>query len=207
MKNSKLFIVVFFLSILSSYGQIQKGKKGLILTYKIKKVNHNSDLTYYWFIPEESINVSKDKFEIYPFYLDTFSKDNLDDCLNNESIDLFVSTKKTNYNFDLNYKKSLENLKVKLKSNSLIIQSIVNKRKYPRKEKKEIKISISFVQGDFAFCSIKNKMAKKINGYSKIVLPVSPFSFNQEGLKESKLIEFIYQTDFSQLEYSNNLNY
>ena len=200
---NKTILIILFLFI-NNLIYCQSETKNLIITYKTTGDSHSIE-NQYWIIPIKSIDIIEDTFSIYPIYLDVFTKDDFDNCLNNTPIDVFTSTVKTNYNLNEKFKKNITQFLDEINKKSILIQTISKKIKFPSKGKLNIKIFVSFVTGNFNFCQINEDMSKRIKYKGKIVLPISNFVKNNNFLKNEDIQQFLFQTDFSLMNYFNKI--
>ena len=201
MKNKIICISLLFVC---SLIYCQSKTENLLITFKTTGGSHSIE-NQYWIIPVKSINTIKDTFKIYPLYLDVFSKDDFENCLKNIPIDIFTHTEQTNYNLNNKNKKSLEVFLNEIDKGSILIQSIIKKIKYPQKGKLKTEIKVSFVTGVFNFCEINQRMSKSIKYKGKIVLPITNLIRNNDLLKDEDIQQFLFQTDFSLMNYFNKI--
>lgn len=197
----KILLLIFILIVNLSFSQTKTDN--LIVSYYDDSGGHGVEF-YTWIIPVKSINIITWEYSLIPLYIDTFSKNNLDDCIENKEVDMFIHKVGTNYNFDEKYKKNIKNLLKLIKEKSTLVHDISIKKKYPRKEKYRLKISVLPVTGNFQFCKIKESAGKMIKYQGKVVFPISNFYLNSNILKEDNIQEFIYSFDFSQVKFRND---
>lgn len=195
----KIILLIFIANL--SFSQTKTDN--LIVTYYDDSGGHGVEF-YTWIIPVKSINIITWEYSLIPLYIDTFSKNNLDDCIENKEVDMFVHKVGTNYNFDEKYKKDISNLLKLIKEKSTLVHDISIKKKYPLKEKNRLKISILPVGGKFQFCRIKKSAGIMIKYQGEIAFPLSSLYLNPKILENNDVQEFIYSFDFSQIKFRND---
>ena len=144
----------------------QEINKSLILTYSVKNTDFVKD--YYWIIPDSSIQ-KKGFHRAFPLYLDFFSNDKLINCIKKEPVDLFTATVNSDYDFNKDYENAIENLRKIIKDNKLVVQQIIKKKnKKALRPREKITVSITPIEGNFAYCPAGDKMSSKIKYNGKI---------------------------------------
>jgi hypothetical protein len=201
MKN-KLVFIIFILSSLSSYAQLNEY---VIFTFESKRSIDKEFQKYYWIAPKDSIKDTD--FRIYPLYLiaGEFSKDNLDDCQKGDSIDIFVSTDKTNLDFEEDYESNVEDLILLIYNNRVKIQSIEIGWAENKKVKNIINIYATPIRGNFCNCfQYHNLGTNKFNSF--IYLPIENFSHIKSfwNTPTASIVKF---SDYSRVDYRTHLPY
>lgn len=201
MRFFKYIILFFLFSSICVFGQ--NSEKYFVVTVESKQTpNYHGIRTSHWIIPVDSINDSN-VFEIYPFYIDYASNDNLERCIEDLPIAIFTSTTVTNYDFPDIYIENIELLKEIIFSNRKKVQSI-NKKWSDFKEK--VNIYLTPIDGDFCSCGILNGsiIDKWDVNYELMFLPVKNFRFDLNLWNTEKGKE-ILRSDFSEYTFGNHI--
>jgi len=200
--KSKLIFIISLLISLSSYAQI---KEYVVVTFESKRSIDKEFQKYYWIAPIDSIKDTD--FHIYPLYLviGEFSKDNLDNCQKGDSIDIFVSTNKTNLDFDKGYEYSIDGLISLIDNNRIKIQTIDIKWVENKKAKSIINIYATPIRGDFCNCfQYHNLGNKKFKSF--IYLPFANFNYIK-SFWDTPTASIIKFSDYSHVDYKIHLLY
>ena len=200
MKNKLVFVMLILMS-LSSFAQLNEY---IIITFESKRSIDKGFQKYYWIVPVDSIKDTD--FHIYPLYLivGSFSKDNLDNCQKGDSIDIFVSTDKTNLDFDKDYESNIENLISLIANNRVKIQTI-DINWVENKAKNKINIYATPIRGNFSNCFQCHDLgSNKFKSF--IYLPVANFSYNK-SFWDTPTASMVKFSDYSRVDYKIHLLY
>ena len=137
----------------------------IIITYKIDRQDNHPTEKYYWLV---KLNDNK----LYPVYFEyeSFSKDNLDRCLEGKEIDIFVSTSGTNWDFSESFLQILAQINDEIDKNK---KMFIKARSRMGKDRTKYKVYYSIVDVNFCYCQIASRSGKFINYQGYIFLPIS----------------------------------
>jgi hypothetical protein len=179
------------------FAQQQTLKKYIIITFEDKYESSGEGISsYYWIIPQDSIlsnnnNVSR-------LFLSHFSKNNLIDCCNGKDINPLLMPPGTNFEFDSNYDKILDELAQIIVKNRKKIQTTTKIWAYGQKE--QITIFATPVLGKFCSSNF-DKFGQVDYGYKgKVYLPYSSFSYLGEFWQSEKM-KFVLHEDFADVKF------
>ncbi|MDR0233056.1 MAG: hypothetical protein LBI82_13225 [Dysgonamonadaceae bacterium] len=198
MKN-KLVFIIFSLISLSIHAQLNEY---VVFTFESKRSIDKEFQKYYWIAHKDSIKDTD--FRIYPLYLivGEFSKDNLDNCQKGDSIDIFVSTDKTNLDFDKDYESNVEDLISLIDNNRIKIQSIDISWAENKKAKNKINIYATPIRGNFCNCfQYHNLGTNKFNSF--IYLPIGNFSYIK-SFWDTPTASIVKYSDYSSIDYKTH---
>lgn len=160
-------IVVSILLLATKFSTLAQPRKSqyVVLTFEdtYKITQHDID-TYYWIISADSL---KQQHRISPLLLSGFSKNTLESCCKGETVDPFVITDETSYDFTESYFVSTDSLRKLIFKNRTKVQAITKSWLSGQKEK--IQVFATPIFGNF--CS--SSSTGKYNG--RIYFPVSNF--------------------------------
>ncbi len=206
MKNK----LIFFLFLLSSLSNYARTNQYIIVTFESKRSIDREFQNYFWIAPIDSI---KDRnFYLYPLHLvvGEYSKDNLDNCIKGDTIDIFNSTNITRLNFDDMYEANVETLLELVIKNRVKVQTINVSWELNKKAKNKINIYITPILGDFCRCFHYGRNfydGKWIDGFKSLIyLPMSNFSYNQ-SFWETQIATIVKFANYNHIDYTSYLNY
>lgn len=141
--------------------------------------------------------------KLYPVYFEyeSFSKDNLDRCLEGKEIDIFVSTSGTNWDFSESYLQMLTKINDEIdKNKKLFLKARSKKGTHMTK----YKVYYSIIDVNFCTCEIASRSGKLINYQGDIFLPIS---FKKDGtmLDENKLEKHLKELSILFIQLENRI--
>ncbi|BEG99462.1 hypothetical protein BSYN_17270 [Bacteroides sedimenti] len=180
------------------YGQTNKF---IVITFSSKRSIDKEFKNYYWITPVDSIK--SNDFYLTPLYVAEFSKDNLDDCIKGDTIDIFTSTSKTRLDFDSNYDEQIENLIFLIDKNRVKVQSI--KMNWDKRKWILVNIYATPITGNFCDCyEYHNRAGTKFN--SMVYLPQSGFSYDK-SFWDTPISNIVRFSKYNFIDYTSHLLY
>lgn len=175
MKHTKIIFQFVFYFICTSimYSQNKKSESFLIVTFErsFSKGFHNND-SYFWIINNDSLKKNQ---KLSPLYISGFSKNSLNNCINDSIVYPFDTFKGDTFDFKKDYTSLQKRLPNLIESNRKLILTV--NKKFNSKLKEKICIYITPVQGKFCSSRLDNASSKKINYYGKVYYPLKNITF------------------------------
>ena len=161
----------------------------IVITFQYNRTNDNHpEKDYYWILPVDSIKLVK-KFNFFPLYFDEFSNQDLKECQEQKSVNVFTMYKGEDFVLEKSLSNNINTLKELIQFNKKRVQTIVKKWNAGFTEK--ITVSVTPISGNFCFSNIAEYSGNQINYKGIICLPISNFELNIDFFKtkEGKLVE------------------
>ena len=193
-----LFTLFFYDPIFSQ--EIEKDNYVIITFEMIRSSEPKAVNKFYWITSVESINTTD--FYLFPLYLTQYSKNDLDGCLNGDTIDMFTLTTDTQYNFKEGYETNISQLTSLLDSRRTKVQTI--KMKWNKGYKEDIDVYATPVIGKFCNCVQSHMVGAKVDFEGMIFIPLSDFIFDDDfwGKDKSKKVMF---ANYSSVDFRSYL--
>lgn len=146
----------------------------VVVTYERErsKGDHGVEV-FYWMVNLSELDW--DRTKLYPLYLNDFSKNQLNNCINGSETLIFSVTSKDNYDFDTSYKNQIDKLIKIIKDGRRKVQT--NKKILKGGLKETITIYLTPVSGSFCSSLMFEKDADMM-GMSNQYLYMPVHSFN-----------------------------
>lgn len=191
-----LLVILFFGACLAAFGQAKEDIFIVVTIEKITSSNLHPKENDYWVIPKFLWNQSEKP--IIPFYVDGFSRNDIDECCVSDSLVLFNYDSKENFVFEESFKTALRKLNTIIGKERKKVQTI---RKKWNGYKEEINVYITPIKGKFCVCKLIHAQGNDKIGYEgQAAVPVSDFNFDPTFWMspEAKQIE---RFDYSSLPF------
>ena len=201
MKSKIIKIIVYVIFITNANCQeIKKVNYYIISCEKIGKYDENDggDL-FYWIIPCDSV-VNVNDYQIYPLYLEGFSKRNKFNCIDKKSNDIFTSTTADDYDLSEKESNDLKTIKKIIFNKSRLFFTSI--KKWDKGTIAKMKFSIVPVSGNFCYSLISKESGKRINYFGNIYLALSNFKYEPNFIN-SKSYNEIIKVDFGSFNVYN----
>ncbi len=196
MKRFIIFIVVFIVGLEPI--KSQDIDDFVIVTFEIKRnIERHKKAVYYWIVNSDS-TINKG-FSLKPLYFSGYSKTHLDKCCNGDTINPYIITKHTSFDFAPNYESDVKVLKELIEEKKIKVQTIKKKRGNEYTE--TVNVYATPVKGEFCKCYLKSFGFIDYEG--EVYLPLKNLKDNSAywELTWSKNIKF---SDYSFFFYVNN---
>lgn len=156
---------------------------------------------YYWITPIDSIE-KRNAFEVFPLYLEEYSKDLLERCKVSKDIDVFSASTQTNFNFDDEYNQSIKNLLSLISLNRIKVQTLNKNWQGKEKSKETVKVYATPIIGKFCYC-LQTHIKATFGFKGLAYLPVASFSYdgNFWNSKDGKIVKYV---DYSYVAFSSH---
>jgi hypothetical protein len=205
--RKKISLIVFVLFIVTNSLKAQEmieNDNYVIIRYEVKYSGVQTIENYYWVTPIDSMH-GKQIFEIYPLYIDEYSKDNYEKCLKGDTIDIFNTTEGTTYDFDEEYLVQLKSLRTLIKSKEILLQKQELVWNSKTKNKQKLRIYMTPIIGKLCNCClfIDDKKGSKLNFKSPVFIPVGGFKYDKD-FELSELYKIVLITDLSRVDFSSH---
>lgn len=198
MKKSVILIIIVYIV----WGKVysQEISNFIVITFererKLNKREKQKDV-FYWISNIDSIQ-SKG-YRMYPLYLSGYSVQDLKKCCNNDTINPFIITDQTNFNFTQNHIETVNTLKQLINNKRIKIQVIT--KKWGENFQETIKVYATAVKGGFHFCELQSFNYIDYKGI--IYLPSSKCTQIDTFWKSLKARNVMY-ADYSYFYFINN---
>jgi hypothetical protein len=172
----KLLVVLFLSTCLTTFGQPKEDIFIIVTIERITSSDLHSKANDYWVIPKALWNESERP--IIPFYLDGFSRNDIDECCISDSLVLFNYDSKESFVFEESFRVALGKLKDIMGKERKKVQTIKKKWNGYREE---ITVYLTPVKGRFCVCKLIHAQGNDKIGYEgQAAVPVSDFNFDPD---------------------------
>ena len=207
MINNKIIFIGLILLLVGEIGlsQISNKKDYVVITFELVQKKPSGVQNYYWITPIDSI-ISKSVFNIYPLYMDEYSNDSFEKCLEGDTVDVFTTTTKTNYNFSKKYLLELDAFKTIVKQNRILIQELKLNWSSKTKETEKLSIYLTPIKGQFCDCTQRTEVwgEADLNFLILTFMPVGSFEYDS-NFWQTELGEILQISDFSKVDFTSHL--
>ncbi len=207
MINKKIIFLGIILLLMVKLGlsQVINSNNYVVITFESIQKNPNVEHSYYWIAPFEVIE-GKVTFEIYPLYVEEYSNNNFDKCTKGDTIDIFTTTKSTNYDFSKEYLSELESFLSIVKEKGMLVQELELSWNKQIRKKEKLNIYATPIKGEFCTCTQLAEVwgTPNLNFIAQVFMPVSTFSYN-EDFWQTELGKTIQYADFSQVDFNSHI--
>lgn len=192
---NKVIITIVFIILFDNYLYSQEESSYVIISFERERVYSNKKKEkeiFYWIIHTDSTH-SKG-LHLTPLYLGGFSNTDLIKCNKGDTINPYLITDETNFEFDESYNQQLSLLISLISNNQIRVQTI--KKSWGNKLKEVINIYATPIDGNFTSCHLES--FNLIDYKGKVFLPLSNFSYFMEywDTPNSKNVKFADYTFF-----------
>lgn len=206
MRNKKIIFlgIVLLLIVKLGLSQVINSNNYIVITFESIQKNPNVEHSYYWIAPFDSIK-SKVTFNIYPLYTEEYSNDNFEKCLKGDTVDIFTTTKTTNYDFSKEYLSELESFLSIVKEKRILVQELELSWNKQIRKKEKVNIYVTPIKGEFCTCTQLAEVwgEPDLNFIAQVFMPASSFSYSTNfwQTEQGKLIQ---HTDYSQIDFTSH---
>lgn len=196
----KIFLTIILIALVENYSYSQEEKSFVIISFERKRAfNHKKKEveTFYWIIPSDSTHTRG--LHLFPLYLSGFSNTDFIKCSKGDTINPYLITDETNYDFDVGYNQQISFLINLISNNQIKVQNII--KKWDGKSKESINIYATPIKGKFISCSLESFDLIDYKGY--VFLPQSDFSYYKEYWNSTNAKNVKY-ADYSFFYFINN---
>lgn len=206
MINKKIIFsgIILLLIVKLGMSQIINSKDYVIITFESIQKNPNVEHNYYWIAPINSIE-NKATFNIYPLYTEEYSKDNYEKCLKGDTVDIFTTTKATNFDFRKEYLSQLELLQSIVKEKGMLVQELELSWNKQIRKKEKLNIYATPIKGEFCTCTQLAEVwgNPDLNFIAQVFMPVNSFSYKPD-FWQTELGKIIQYADYSQVDFKSH---
>lgn len=134
------------------FSQVNTKLMYVVFTFETEKNSTCDKQVFYWITLVDSIE-NKLEFNIYPLFTQEYSKDVIDSCIKGDSVDVFLNTTNSNFEFGENYETQIKYLMSIVNNNKTKVQTVVHMRSQGGiKETEIVKVYATPVIGEFCDC-------------------------------------------------------
>lgn len=199
--RKKFLLLVGLSCSLNPYSQTTGAKEYVVITFERKRAKDiHPPKNFFWIVEVDSIR-GKD-FDYYPLYFSFFSKEDFLKCYEHKTIDIFVTTTGSTYDFNKEEAENREKLITLIESNRRKVQTIV--KNWPSGRREELTVYVTSIQGEFCNCPIGFESGSLINYQGLIFLPSKGFSLGNFSWQSEKA-NFVLTKDYSLRNFINNI--
>ena len=194
--NKLILFIVLVMSVLNTFSQ---EKNYVVIKYEMYFKNKLERIDY-WITPYDSINSGQIK--LYPLYLNNFSKLDLNECINNENINILSMSENEDYDLDSKLIDDIEILRDIINSEAQKITTI--KKKWNNyKGVQKINIYMTPITGNFCRGVMSPFSGKNIDYEGDIFIPNSNFKTNH-NFKNDLKYNLIMGSDFYNFNFQTH---
>jgi len=200
--KTTLILTVLLLFIYEAlFSQVNERANYVIITFEmIRSTEPKAEKKFYWIAPTDSIK--KSDFYLFPLYLAQYSKDNLDGCIEGDTIDIFTVTTDTRYNFGEAYESDISTLTSLIDSRRKKVQTIA--MKWDKGYKEEVNVYATPINGKFCNCLQNHMVGAKVAFKGLIFIPITGFNFDDNFWASEKSKKILF-ANYSSVDFSSYL--
>lgn len=192
-------LVFFITSQLPLIAQVESNNYVIVSIVKTTSSKLHPIARDYWLIDVEKWSLESDKEALIPLYLYGYSYSDLVECVKNDTLVLYNTTKSDSFYLPSSLKRAQNTLRSLLNTKVITAQRI--KKKWQNGYKETIKVILIPVIGSFKFCFMKHIKGPNVPEYFRqVAIPYLGFEYN-EDLFVSSEFKSILSYDFSTLDF------
>lgn len=204
--TNKIILLGFILLLVGKIGLSQSSdKKGyIVVTFESVQKKSGVSQNFYWITPVDSIKYES-AFDIYPLYMGEYSNDSFEKCLNGDTVDVFTTTTKTNYDFDENYLSELGKFHSLVRKERILVQEVKLNWSNKTKEAERLSIYLTPIKGQFCDCTQRTEVwgNSHLDFLILTFMPVGSFEYDSD-FWQTELGKTLQITDFSKVDYTSH---